>query len=254
MSVDIDNPEGASGKIAGVPYLAAVSRGLIPNSSDFSFSSSTSQVTSTETTIWDNSGRYIFLSSDTQLYVSSTDSGDTVQTIVVNGINNAGALTTVTATINGQTQVALSGLIENVFSAIVLSSTEPLGDIYIAETDTLTAGVPDTASKIKGRIKQGENATDNGIRVVPADNIMELYAVKFSSGKNDDFTFNIRVTPVGNVPIRTIEIKNYQAFIYSPIPIAVQLTAGVRIEFTGTAATGTKPCSIIVDAIIVSDI
>lgn len=97
---------------------------------------------------------------------------------------------------------------------------------------------------------QGNNATENGIRVVPAGKIVEFLAIKFGSGKADDFTFKINVQPVGNVAFRTVEIKSYESFIFSPIPLWVQLTAGVRVEFIAKCATTNKACNVIVDAVL----
>ena len=243
-----------AGTIQGLPYLAAVSRGLIAGSENFSFSAVNELVQLTETTVWDvDSGddRYEFLSSDTQMYINSDDAGDTTQLIVVSGINIAGELTTVSATLNGQTQVSLSGLLKDVFNAVVISATEPDGNIYVTSALGVTAGgVPNVTDSTKARIIQGNNATENGIRTVPAGKIMELQVVKFGSGKADDFSFKIKVRPVGNVAFRTIEVKSYETFIVSPIPLWVQLTAGVEIEFTALCATNNKACSITVDAIL----
>jgi hypothetical protein len=243
----------AAGTIQGLPYMAAVARGLVPGESDASFAAVNEEIQTSDTTIWDSDTdqNYTFLEVDTQMYVNSTNSGDTTQTIVVNGINDAGVLTTVSATLNGQTQVALSGLLQNVFNVVVISTTTPDGDIYVTSDLGVTAGgVPNVTDSTKARIMQGNNATENGIRIVPAGKIMEFLAVKFGSGKADDMTFKINVKPVGNVAFRTVEIKSYEAFIYSPIPLLVQLTAGVRVEFIAKCATTNKACNVIVDAIL----
>jgi hypothetical protein len=246
---------GASaGTVQGLPYLAAVSRGLVAGVSDFSFSSVNDKVKTTETTIWEGlqDQRYVFGTADRTMYINSDSTSDVTQDVLVTGCNTAGALVFTQASLNGRSQIALPANLRDVFSAIIVHATDsPVGNVYITDATGLDgSGVPNATNSTKAQIMIGNNATDNGIRVIPAGKVMEVLAIKFGSGKADDFTFKIRVKPVGNVAFRTIEIKSYEAFILSPIPLWVQLTAGVEIEFSAICATTNKACNIIVDAIL----
>lgn len=101
--------------------------------------------------IWSQGGTYTYLSADTTLYLSSSDNADTVEITVV-GCDDSFVQITQTKDLTGQTQVALDTDLMRVWRAYNSDSTDLAGDIYIAESDTLTGGVPDTASKIKAKI------------------------------------------------------------------------------------------------------
>jgi len=46
-------------------------------------------------------------------------------------------------------------------------AADNVGDVYIYEDDTVTLGVPDTATKVYSKIPAGKNATQNGYYTVP---------------------------------------------------------------------------------------
>lgn len=117
--------------------------------------------------IWDQGGTYTFLSSAATLYASSSSGSDTFEITVI-GLDANWDLQTKTVTLTGQTQVALAGTWIRVHRVYNSSGTAAVGDIYIAETDNLTAGVPDTASKIKAKIVIGNEQTLMAIYTIPA--------------------------------------------------------------------------------------
>lgn len=84
-------------------------------------------------------------------HISSTDAADT-QTITIEGMTiSGGDLTFViqTVVLNGQTKTAITTpLARCTRVANVVNATETAGDVYVYEDDTVTAGVPDTATKI----------------------------------------------------------------------------------------------------------
>ncbi len=116
--------------------------------------------------IWDQGGTYTFLSSAQTLYISSSDNSDTVD-ITVEGLDANWALQTATKALTGQTQTALAGTWLRVFRAYNADSTNLAGDVYVAETDDLTGGVPDTASKIKAKITSTAQQTLMAIYTIP---------------------------------------------------------------------------------------
>lgn len=157
--------------------------------------------------IWNQGGTYTFLSAAATLYVSSSSAADTAKTVTVIGLDADGVEQTVTATLNGQTQVALSGTWLRVYRAYNSGSTAFAGDIYIAETDDLTDGVPDTASKIKAKIDTAYGQTLMAITTVPAK--------------------------VGTKTVRKAYIAGYNVTIESGTP------AATSVEFTlNTRASG----------------
>jgi hypothetical protein len=116
--------------------------------------------------IWDQGGTYTFLSSSAVLYASSTDGSDTVD-INVQGLDANWDMQEKSVTLTGTSQVAIGGSWMRVFRAFNEDSTNLAGDVYIAETDDTTAGVPDTATKIKAKIVLAKQQTLMAIYTVP---------------------------------------------------------------------------------------
>lgn len=108
--------------------------------------------------IWSQGGTYTYLTTGTQLFLSSSNAGDTID-ITVEGLDENWDPKTETTTLTGQTQVALPGLWMRVFRAFNADSdltdgvgTDLLGDVYVATTDAAPGGVPAVATKIKAKI------------------------------------------------------------------------------------------------------
>ena len=130
---------------------------------------------------------YTFLSTGTELFVSSSDVGDT-QNITVEGVDGSYNKKTATVALSGQSQVSLGTDWLRVNFARNTGSTDFAGKIYIAETDTLTAGVPDTDSKVKGFIHidpdttRSQNIMKQFPYTVPAGHTIFLLAIRVSIG------------------------------------------------------------------------
>ena len=91
-----------------------------------------------------------FVSTNAITTISSSSAADTYD-IVVEGHTISGTdltFVTQTITLNGQTQVSLSTPLARVNRTYVTGSTNSVGNIYIYENDTDTAGVPDTAATV----------------------------------------------------------------------------------------------------------
>jgi len=149
-------------------YSTELRLGNIKGRTNFSFGGRITGLGTSTETLWNQGGTYVYLASDTQLYISSSSTSDTAVSVVVAGLDDTGAQVVRTVAVNGRTQVALSGLMWRVFAAQVVGATDPVGDLYIAETDDLSAGVPDTDSKIKSKIDVGTNLSAASIYTIPA--------------------------------------------------------------------------------------
>lgn len=91
---------------------------------------------------------------------SSSNAGDT-QEIVIEGHTIAdGELTfaTQTVTLNGQTETSLTTPLARVTRLYNNGTTDFTGDIYVYEDDTVTGGVPQTASKIHMKVTDGNQS------------------------------------------------------------------------------------------------
>lgn len=120
--------------------------------------------------VWDYGGDYNWIDTPAALYVSSSDAADD-QIIHLIGLDADWEPQNAIAILNGQSQVEVgSGLTwKRIHRAFNANSTETAGDIYIARSDTLTLGVPDTATKVHAMIHQAEQQTLMAIYTVPAN-------------------------------------------------------------------------------------
>ncbi len=186
--------------------------------------------------IWDYGGTYTFLTSAATLYASSSETADT-QVIQVYGLDADWALQDTTVTLSGRSQVKIGTGVTwmRMFRAKNIGTTDLTGDVYIAKTDTLTAGVPNTASKIKAMIISPNNNTLMAIYTIPAG--YTGYLLTFYSSMN-------RRTTTGSADI---------AFYVKPFGQVFQLADFASLVGGGTSFLN-RPFMIPKDMVAKSDI
>ena len=130
------------------------------------------------------------LTAATELFVSSSSASDTVVTIDVEGVDINYDKKTASVTLNGQNQVSLgTGWFRVNFAENNHATLGFAGKIYIAESDTLTAGKPDIHSKIKGFIHidpdtgLSQNIMKQFVYSVPAGHTLFLLDIRTSVGE-----------------------------------------------------------------------
>jgi hypothetical protein len=128
--------------------------------------------------MWNQGGEETLLSVGAAMYISCEDDTAT-QTIFVQGLDEEFNSTFTTITLTGQTAKILPGLWTRIARAYQVSPIPAPGDnVYIAELDTVTLGVPQTPSKIHARIGYGDtpvvNQTEKALATVPAGKIALL--------------------------------------------------------------------------------
>lgn len=129
------------------------------------------QIVDLPTDLWEGSaGLYPFQTAPVQLYISSSSIADVGIPIMVEGLDANGIIQRQTAILNGQTQVALPGLWYRQYRAMNNDSgTLCQGVVYVAESDTLTGGIPNTTSKIKIMLEVEFQQTQMLIYTTPRD-------------------------------------------------------------------------------------
>lgn len=105
-------------------------------------------------TVWEYGGDETYVTTNAIDTVSSSSASDTATEMFVEGHTVSGTgtssqftFTTQTVTLNGQNKVLLTTPLARVSRAYVSSGTL-VGDFYVYEDDTLSSGVPTTASKV----------------------------------------------------------------------------------------------------------
>lgn len=205
-------------------FLLEVALGNVNGfSTDFLVGINPSMSEGVERTIWDSDFNVTPLTANTEIFINSSDAGDTTSVIIVNGLDVNFDRVTRTATLDGQTQVSV-GFFTHV-QACSASIATPAGDVYIAESDTLTVGVPDTDSKVKSKIRQGFNITRNGFYMVPRAMSAITVSIRGTiSAVEKAAMINTIITPFGGIPLRTISYGVSQSGLQWVIPMPVAMT------------------------------
>ena len=202
--------------------------------------------------IWDWTWIYTYLTADTTLYASSSNAWDTGIVIVVTWLDDTYTEITRTVVLNWQNQVALSWDMFRIFTALVTWATEPLWDIYIAESDTLTWWVPDTASKIKSKIIQGRNITQNWFYTVPAGKTAQLLRIIYIAPKWMDACFSPRVRLFWSIFFKNSSVDLYQA-VETSNPPWVSFPEKTDVEVIATTTNTGTVCSSVATLLLIDN-
>lgn len=140
--------------------------------------------------VWDGGG--VLNSSDTaNHYISSDSAEDTGNKIYVCGLDESGAEKKKTFELNGKNKVNIE-----VFSAIFKAraiESDVEGNIYIYEDCSVTDGVPDDSSKIRGKIIAGNQNTRTNYFKIPSNHSGVIYDFWISSPEQTEFEFEVMV-------------------------------------------------------------
>jgi len=132
--------------------------------------------------IWNSGASISQVSSAAVLNVSSSDATDIDLAVTITGLDaNYDEITEVitTAHASGQTKVTGTQLFLRVNSVTIASA--PAGKVYVYYADTVTAGVPDTASKIQSVIDIAATRSYNAIYTVPRNKNLYLTSIRYRS-------------------------------------------------------------------------
>ena len=153
----------------------------------------------------------VLLSANDITTISSDDAADTVEVKVEGHTIAAGVFTFVvqTATLNGQNQVTLTTPLARVSRVVNNSATDLVGDIYVYETDTTTAGVPDTDAKVHIMIEAGFNNSEKAATTISGTQywILTSFYADCLEKKSDYGTVHLEVREQGKTFINKVDIS-----------------------------------------------
>jgi len=145
-------------------------------------------VGTSEEDVWNLGGEETLLTSGAAMFASCADNTNGVgQSIRVEGLDSNWAEQVGFVTLTGQTAAAIvsSTGAAQTWTRIhrayqVSASPDPTGDVYIAESDTVSGGVPQTGTKIHALIDYTDAAqqTEKALFTVPADHIALVYSAE----------------------------------------------------------------------------
>ena len=165
--------------------------------------------TDNEVTIWDGADdgaawelmSYVYSSSADIDSISSSNAGDTVD-IEISGLDANYDLTTQTATLSGQTRVALTTPLIRVFRMINVGATNLAGNVFGYPNTGLTAGVPTVNASIRAIIQAENNQTEMAIYTIPHDctgYVIGFYAATAGASKDSNYLIKLYARPFGQV-------------------------------------------------------
>jgi len=223
-------------------FLFAVNSGYISGHEQnrrYGINSNISTVTDPED-IWDGGGNYVYDSSNSEMFVYSTEVTDVCEIKVTGLIDDNGKWIrrTVTVPVVGSTPVS-AGLFIRIFEAKVVSSNPIVGDILV--TITNTAGLTPSNDFLRAKITAGRNITLMSMYTVPSGYTAFLYKVFFSVAKLTDAEFSVDTRENGSL-FSTIAIvgifeesKQYELG-YEKVPEKSDIKISARTETNNTIA------------------
>lgn len=217
----------------------ALAKGLIPGQSTGTIFGRNQDIDpAVEELIWDYGGREIYLTANTELFMSSTSPLDTNVGVFIWGMTDDYQFKQeVHIHTAGQTQHSIGNWFQ-IFRLVVVSGDAPLGDIYCAQTDTLTGGEPDTAAKVHAFMAQGANITHKAAGTVPVDHTMYVDRLFMGVRRGEDAVIQFRQKPFGYpafVEASSFPLYQESSFLVFDPPFVIP--AKTSFEFTATTVT-----------------
>lgn len=203
------------------PYTLQVSKGQVAGATPLYKFARNPDINSTEETIWEHGGNYVFPTSAAVRYVSSSDANDTnggtgANKIRVFGLDANYALIEEEVELAGQTQVATSLSYLRIYRAYVTlagSGGTAAGTVYVADSGA-SAGVP--TGNVYASLGTS-NQTLLGVYTVPAGKTLYLDDINFTSAislANANVTIKFNIRDFGSNVFRTIVITELQSGTY----------------------------------------
>lgn len=181
-----------------------VAKGSVKKHGLFILGLCNSAVGTTEETVWALGGIQNYSSTATAMFISSSSALDVGQVIGITGLDADHNLVTELVLTNGQNAVAAGTWfrvlqIRNL--GLFAGSGDLAGSLYIAEADTLVAGVPSTPSLIRCAIVydsaagRSPNVGLTGGFTVPVNHFALIKSIKFAAPNAKDVVFSTLIRP-----------------------------------------------------------
>lgn len=214
-------------------------------------------VGTTEETIWDHGGQYVYPASASAMTVSSSDANDTsagtgAQTVQIYGLDPGYLEATETVILNGLTAVTTANIYIRMNRMVVRtagSGGENAGVLYVG-TGTVTSGVP---ANIYSTVAAAENQTLQTFWTVPANctaYLINVFASSFGNA-NSVATIRLKARPLGEVFQTKDKFVLTRGVIPLPHFFPIPFAEKTDLEMTGIADTGTLDVSASMEFLIV---
>jgi len=199
------------------------------------------------------------------LYVSSSNAGDTTQSVTITGLDANYDVITETIELNGQTRVTGTKAFLRV-NGVELSAA-CAGNVYVYYVSAVTGGVPDTKSKIQAMVAIGDLVAYNAIYTVPRNKNLYLTSLRYASAASTtahDVVLSVirKIYGGSNVTVKTIKYTDLGTTNYTDAqvsftdqPILFPAKSEFRVQSAlagGTAMVMNVLCNFIEESISVT--
>ncbi len=221
------------------PYQHDVVTGSVPGINPISKFGHNSAVGASLEEVWDGSTGYVYMTSASTLYISSSDTNDD-QVYEVQGLDESWNVKKVNATANGFNFVAIDSRWIRVFRVKNIGTTDNAGTIYISDdnTDVGGDGVPDTITNAKAIITAGFNQTLMALWSVPANMTAYLTFFYAATSSSKATEVHLYVRPFGGVFQIKKVITIFEGAAIMPYEFPLEITAKSDIVIKASAVAG----------------
>lgn len=202
----------------------------------------------TAETVWMPGSHEVHAAANSIDTLSSSSAAD-LQDLVVEGLTLSGSdFTYVTqpATLNGQNKILLTTPLARCVRIYNDDATDLDGTVYAYEDDTLTAGVPDTASKIHAQLDGADNQTLQCATTVPHDQywlITQVYG-GINNKTAASVVFNVQIRLFGKTFRTQPALSAHPEGGASPIDLRPFIIVPANADFRMTALSDTANVSV----------
>jgi len=211
-----------------------------------------------EALVWDFGPtllREVYLTADTELFMSSSNASDVSIGLYIEGMTDDYVeKSTVVLHLAGQSQQSIGSWFR-IFKVTVISGSSPLGDMYFAEADTLTLGVPNTPAKVLASLGHGSGTTHKAARTVPANHTMYINRMFLGTRRGEDAVYHFHVK--GETFPDFVEASDFplyqSALAFTPINPPFPITEKTDTEFVATTVTNNTQVVANVGYVLVDD-
>lgn len=153
----------------------------------------------------------VLLTADTELFLSSTSAADIATTVIIVGLTDDYNVKTLVHPFTGGLSQESIGLWYRIDKITIIGGTALVGNLYCAEADTLTLGVPDTSTGVHAFIHDGLGTTHKASGTVPAGHTMYINRLFLGVRRGEDCVFVFMVkTPTMPDFIEASDFPVYQ--------------------------------------------
>lgn len=196
----------------------------------------------TPSLVWDYGptlAQEVYLTADTELFMSSTSASDTNVGVLIQGMTDDYVLKNeVHLHTEGQTQHSVGNWFR-IFNMMNVSGDAAAGDMYFAEADTMSGGEPTTPAKVHAYMEQGTGRTHKAQFTVPVDHTLYFTRMRHSVRRGEDAVFKYRLRVLGWPDF--IEMTEFPTYQNSPfLPLDPPSPVQEKSDFDFTASTATN--------------